>query len=451
MPDSAETTRGAERRFEPIVQENERRRSGHGKVRRSGRKAQARIAVVVLFALGGVVGVAYIAFMRPEPPYVLTDYDVATATITTIEDSIELSGTVAARAEADVTAPEQGYLDRLLVAEGSAVAKGQPVLILDAAQLKDELESLERSLESSQREYDRVLLQREYEVARSQRSLANLREAVMAAEEDLIETQELLDVGAATRAEVADAEDRVENAQEAVEDLEAEIEESAALHELSVANYEDTLAVTEAEIVDVRERLAETTVTAPISGTVISLADTLSVAGAVIKQYDTLMSIADTRRPLVLTEIEEQYVPYVEVGRLVAVEISSGAYIGTIERIGLVASTTSDGGTPTVELDVGIDDESVSVLPGGSAAVTILLGETPDALVLPRGSYLTTGNRRYVYRIEGDQAIRTEVTYGVVKDQSVQILSGLEAGDRIISSGYQNFIDEDVIELGGQR
>lgn len=451
MPDSAETTRGAERRFEPIVQENERRRSGHGKVRRSGRKAQARIAVVVLFALGGVVGVAYIAFMGPEPPYVLTDYDVATATITTIEDSIELSGTVAARAEADVTAPEQGYLDRLLVAEGSAVAKGQPVLILDAAQLKDELESLERSLESSQREYDRVLLQREYEVARSQRSLANLREAVMAAEEDLIETQELLDVGAATRAEVADAEDRVENAQEAVEDLEAEIEESAALHELSVANYEDTLAVTEAEIVDVSERLAETTVTAPISGTVISLADTLSVAGAVIKQYDTLMSIADTRRPLVLTEIEEQYVPYVEVGRLVAVEISSGAYIGTIERIGLVASTTSDGGTPTVELDVGIDDESVSVLPGGSAAVTILLGETPDALVLPRGSYLTTGNRRYVYRIEGDQAIRTEVTYGVVKDQSVQILSGLEAGDRIISSGYQNFIDEDVIELGGQR
>jgi HlyD family secretion protein len=78
----------------------------------------------------------------------------------------------------------------------------------------------------------------------------------------------------------------------------------------------------------------------------------------------------------------------------------------------------------------------------------VLIGETPDAMVLPRGQYLTSGNRRYLYRVEGETATRIPFEYGTITDSYVQIVSGVAPGDVIITSTYQNFIDYPTIELG---
>jgi HlyD family secretion protein len=69
--------------------------------------------------------------------------------------------------------------------------------------------------------------------------------------------------------------------------------------------------------------------------------------------------------------------------------------------------------------------------------------------LLPRGPYLTTGGQRYVYVIEGDQAIKTAVTFGELQTEQVQILQGLSVGDEVIISGYQNFIEHNTIMLQG--
>lgn len=431
-----------ERRSESIV--------GEPRVRRSGHRRQARTALLVVIFLAAVLVAAYLLFLRREGAYMLTDYDTAVVVVQDIEDTVELSGSVQAREQADITAPEQGFVRRLLVAEGDWVTTGQLLIELDASALQDELDAQERSLASTRRELDRLLLQRQYEIARQERRRLDAIETIADSNEELAEILELFELGAATRSEVSSTEAMVEEAHETLEDLEAEIAEAAGLHELSVESYEDTLESAAEQIVDLAERLRETEILAPIDGLVVSIADSVTVEGALIARYDTLLTIADTRSPLVLTSIEEQYLPTVWAGQPVSVELSAGNYIGAIERVGLLASTTSDGGTPTVDLDVGIDDPELSVVPGSSAVVTILLGSTEDALVLPRGAYLTTGNRRYVFRVEGEQAVRTVVTYGAIKDQVVEIAGGLAAGDIVITSGYQNFIDEEIVELGGE-
>ena len=83
--------------------------------------------------------------------------------------------------------------------------------------------------------------------------------------------------------------------------------------------------------------------------------------------------------------------------------------------------------------------------------VEILIGEIADAVVLPRGQYLSSGNRRYLYRIDGGIATRIGVEYGEITDEYVQVVSGVQAGDRIITSSYQNYIDYQTIELGEDR
>ena len=55
-----------------------------------------------------------------------------------------------------------------------------------------------------------------------------------------------------------------------------------------------------------------------------------------------------------------------------------------------------------------------------------------------------------MYRINGKSAEKVVVQIGDIEGNTVQILSGLSAGDEIITSGYQNFINETTITLAGE-
>jgi HlyD family secretion protein len=313
------------------------------------------------------------------------------------------------------------------------------------------VEGLERDLQRSLREYDRFLLQHEYALRGYERDRLNLQERVEDAETDLEEARELYRIETISRSELSDAEEAVDDAQDAIQDHEALVEEAVALHELSRQNYEDDIAALREEIDDLRARLAETRVTAPITGRVVSIEDAATVSGELLKQYATILEIADTRDPVIRSEIEEQYVSLIDVGTPVAVEVGGSRRPAAIERIGQFASSSSEGGTPTVELDIAVDSVADELLPGSSALVEVLIGQIDDALVLPRGPYLTSGNRRYLYRIAGERAERIEVEYGTITDERVQIVTGVRPGDRIVTSSYQSFVDKRTITLGGDQ
>ncbi|MFW5744982.1 MAG: efflux RND transporter periplasmic adaptor subunit [Spirochaetota bacterium] len=422
-----------------------------GRVRRAGSRRQAFIALFVVAVIGGLMAGGYFLFVPGERDFTVTDATIATVTVETLLDTVELGGTVSARTTAIVTAPESGFLETLVVDEGDWVAAGSVLAILDTPSLDDDLVSLERSLERSLRELDRFTLQHEYDLRSFERQRDKLEQALENARADLAETRELFEIGSATRTQVEDAEQAASDAGEAIADHEAEVEEAIALHELSLANYRDDIEATRLEIADIEERLAATTIRAPVSGRVVTIADAATVSGELLKQYASIVQIADTRDPLVESEIDEQYVPLIEVGREIAVETGGVRYEGAIERIGQIASTTNDGGTPTVEVDVAIetagDGSQVEILPGASALVEVLIGRIDDALVLPRGPYLTSGNRRYLYRVSDGRADRIEVEYGTITEDRVQVVAGVAAGDRIITGSYQSYVDRESVLL----
>jgi HlyD family secretion protein len=420
-------------------------------VRRAGGRRQALLALFALVVIGGVIAAAYYWFIPRDDVYVLADYDIATVAVVTLQDTVEVSGTVNARQWATVGAPEAGEIDRLYVEEGDWVWEDQLVAQLDAEDVQDDLLAKERDLERQLRELDRFLLQHEYTLRSYDRQRQNLLDSIDDAEEEATEVQELFDLGAASQGELDDADDRVEETRDALEDHDADVEEYQALHELNTANYEDDIAELEEEIAELEERISDTVVFAPISGRVISVSDAATTDGEILSQNEEILQLADTRNPLVETEIEEQYVGFITEGQPVAVEISSSRIPGGVERVGLTAQTTTSGGTPTVELDVALDVGEAEILPGSSALVEILIGEIADAVVLPRGPYLTSGNRRYLYRIDGETATRIDVEYGEITDEYVQVVSGVQPGDRIITSSYQNYIDHQTIELGEDR
>lgn len=60
---------------------------------------------------------------------------------------------------------------------------------------------------------------------------------------------------------------------------------------------------------------------------------------------------------------------------------------------------------------------------------------------------MTSGQQLFVYVIEGSKAVQRDVQFGLIQGNNIQILSGLNAGDKVIISSYDQFRHLEEIEI----
>jgi HlyD family secretion protein len=86
---------------------------------------------------------------------------------------------------------------------------------------------------------------------------------------------------------------------------------------------------------------------------------------------------------------------------------------------------------------------------GQSVPVRLQLGKPSDATLLATGGFFsdTGGNWVYVLSSDGAKATKRNISLGRKNPQFYEILSGLEPGEQVITSSYENFGDKDVLNL----
>jgi HlyD family secretion protein len=84
---------------------------------------------------------------------------------------------------------------------------------------------------------------------------------------------------------------------------------------------------------------------------------------------------------------------------------------------------------------------------GQSVPVRLQLGQPTQAMLLPVGGFFsdTGGNWVYVLSESGDKAEKRNISLGRKNPQYFEVLSGLTAGERVVTSSYENFGDKDVL------
>ena len=75
------------------------------------------------------------------------------------------------------------------------------------------------------------------------------------------------------------------------------------------------------------------------------------------------------------------------------------------------------------------------LIPGAFAKVLIILGENENAIMIPSGAVVPMGRKKLIYLYKGGTALTTEITTGVRDSSNVQVLTGLNKGDTIITTG----------------
>jgi RND family efflux transporter MFP subunit len=190
------------------------------------------------------------------------------------------------------------------------------------------------------------------------------------------------------------------------------------------------LGVARSKLAAARDALARTRVAAPASGTV----EAVHVRpGETVAESTAVAEIADATAPLASVEVLRRSAAGVVVpGAAATVTAGGAAAAGTVRRV--EANKTSD--SPYVTVMIALSSAPAAVRPGVPAEARIEGAPKKDVLAVPVGALAVRPRgavRDTVWTLTGDRAHRREVEIGAVGERSAEIVSGLREGETIVA------------------
>jgi len=182
---------------------------------------------------------------------------------------------------------------------------------------------------------------------------------------------------------------------------------------------------------DVMARLTSKVITAPFSGII----GKRGISGSSLGSENTIiLTLDDSRKVLCDLKIPEVYAAILKKGLKLNAKFSAyknKTYKGTIESV----ASRVDAQTRSILARAKIDNENSEIIPGSLLEIEILYSEK-NALSVPDTSIMYEGSQKFIYKIIENNIIKkVEVETGVRNKGNLEILNGLNEGDKIITEG----------------
>jgi HlyD family secretion protein len=391
---------------------------------------QSRATTFLLWASGIAVIVVVVFAVRS-----LTRERVAVRVVPvsyqTLSSTVSTNGKVEPVEEFQVHAPFAGVIKQIFVEVGDQVRKGTLLVKLDDTEARGRLATAEAALENSR------LVARDLDNGGSQEDLnrfkADIATAALDQQQattDLAAKKTLLQKGAASPAEVAAAQQKLDAANLTLQNARAHTSgryTSADLH-----NSKTRIAEAEAAVAAAESNLANVDIRSPIDGSVYNIP---------VSQYDfvpfgdDILDVADLNHIQVRAYFDEPEIGKLAVGQPVKIVWDAKRDSVWHGHIALAPSTIYAYNTRSVGIAIiTVDDPTPDLIPNTNVTVTVTEMQKPHVLSIPREALHTDGARNFVYRIVGGKLAQTTIVTGVVNLTSVEIVSGLAEGDSIVLS-----------------
>lgn len=327
----------------------------------------------------------------------------------------------------------------LKIHAGDTVKKGDVLAILDSPDLSNELAREKASLDQLEAEVarQRILAEKQKLVARRDADEAEV--ARLGAERILQRTERGYKAGAIAEVEYLRAQDALKSAQ-----IRSKQAAQASGLEIADVGLELKTRLSQLErqrltVADVQRRVDELNVRAPVDGVI----GTLSVADrAVVAANAALMTVVDLSKLEVELEIPESYADDLGLG------LSAEVSIGAIQATGKLSAISPEVVRNQVLARVRFDGKQpVGLRQNQRVSARILIEEKPNVVMLPRGPFVEDGGGRFAYVMDGDIAVRKPVQLGATSVNAVEVLSGLQPGERVVIAGTDSFDEAERISV----
>ena len=364
--------------------------------------------------------------------------DVANAPF---REFVDVEGIVQPIQTVQVNALESGFVERIVAEEGTMLQAGDTILILSNPELLRSTFDEQEEWQNSERNY------REQEIEMQQKSITLRQQALdaehqMAAlDKSLRQSREEFRMGIKSKAEldVAEEEYRYQMKRTGLQ-MESLRHDSAATRlkrEMLRANREASAR----KLSRSSGRTAHLVVRATVAGQ-------LSYLGVVLGQQvaagESVGSIKVLTEYKVRASLSEYYIDRITTGLPAHIQQEAQKYP---LRISKVVPEVKDRNFPCDLIFTA--EKPTNIRLGKSYRVQIELGKPEKCLVIPRGNFYQHTAGQWIYRLspDGTTARKTPVKIGRQNPQQYEVLSGLQPGDKVLVSGYENLGDAEVLLL----
>jgi RND family efflux transporter, MFP subunit len=201
---------------------------------------------------------------------------------------------------------------------------------------------------------------------------------------------------------------------------------SKADYDASVLNINNI----KADIEITRANITKTEIRAPFSG---RLGLKNISPGAFVTPLTVLTSIAEVNKLKLQFSVPEKYGSQIKNGQLVSFMLNGSD--NTFSAAVIATETTIGSETRSLTVRAIVTSVDPALIPGTFANVQIILGNNPDAIMIPNGAVIPQGRKKQVYVFKGNKALPMDITTGIRDSANVQVLTGLFPGDTLITSG----------------
>lgn len=193
------------------------------------------------------------------------------------------------------------------------------------------------------------------------------------------------------------------------------------------------------EIATIKSPAGEQTIKAPQKGEVANLE---AGEGDVVSDEDPLAVVADTETMKVTFTVTSDIQKLLEKDEEYQVKINDEKYDAKVTSI---ASMPDDSGLYPVEAEV--DNEDEDILSGMVATMKVPEKRAKGAIILPTEAILEESDETFVYVIEDDEAVKTEVDVKEAQSDETAVEGEVEKGDQVVVEGQSTLADGDQVDV----
>ena len=366
---------------------------------------------------------------------------IATVQSGTFEDFLPVRGRVTPLVTVYLDAVEGGRVEKKLVEDGTQVAQGQLLAILSNAELQ--LSTLEKQAEVEQQ----LNNMRSQELALTQTRNANLRD-LNQAETDLAKARRqydlykpLSDRGFISKKSLNDTKDDLDYQQQRLQILKQSIAQTEALQTSQLKQLRAASSSLNSSMGIAHDNLSQLAVRAPVAGELSGFDIQL---GQSLQQGERIGQIDSTGANKLQADVDEFYLGRVAVGQTATAEAE-----GKIYRL-KVAKVYPQVRNGQFQIDLIFQGPApASVQRGQTIQAKLTLGDSAKALLIPNGAFFndTGGSWIFVVDKSGNGATKRQVRLGRRNADSIEVLSGLSAGEQVVTSSYSGLVDKDRLSF----
>jgi len=366
---------------------------------------------------------------------------ISTIKSTLFQENIPVSGTVLPRTTIYLDAVEGGRVEEKFVEDGAMMKKGDPILRLSNT-------DLELSLVNQETGVYNLLTQMQISQNAARQNTINRLNQYTDVENNLIEAKRLYELnnklyekGAVGRQDYQSSLNNYNYQKQRMELTKKILKQDSIATKQEIEQAKSSYQRTQNALKLMRKKVEDLVVRAPIDGQLTSLDAEIGQSktkGQRLGQLDVITAFK------VRVEVDEFYISRIYAGQKGTFTLNNKSYSLLIRKV----FTQVNGGR--FQVDMQFENEApTGIRRGQNLQIRLALSAEKQALVVGKGGFFQKTGGNWVFKLseDGSTAYKVDIRLGSQNTQYYEIISGLNEGDKVITSSYDSYNDIEQLIL----